>query len=48
MDLQVRGGKLVVALIPPRKLLKELLAAVKPEHLHEETNTGTPQGGEVW
>lgn len=42
----------VVATIQPKKhkktSLKELVAAITPENLHEEVDWGTPVGKEVW
>lgn len=48
VDLQLKEGRLVIVPLRPRMTLKELLAAVKPEHLQSETDTGKPLGSEVW
>ena len=44
---RVDGG----LLLRPRKheyTLEELLAQIKPENLHGETDWGSPVGGEAW
>jgi antitoxin MazE len=44
---RVDGG----LLLRPRKqeyTLEELLAKIKPENLHGETDWGSPVGGEAW
>jgi len=48
VDLCLKDGQLVVIPIRPRKTLRELLAGVTSENLHGETDTGKPQGNEVW
>ncbi len=30
------------------QLLEELIAAIRPENLHDETSTGAPVGNEIW
>jgi antitoxin MazE len=49
VHIHVVGGKIVI--VPQRNRkprLKELLALIKPENLHGETDWGIPQGREVW
>lgn len=48
VDLQLKGGHLIIIPLRSKKTLKELLAAVKPEHLRDETDTGKSVGSEVW
>ena len=47
--LSISGGKLVAEpLRPPRYTLRGLLADVRPENLHRETDFGEPAGKESW
>lgn len=49
VDLTVGNSELVIRpLRRPRIQLKELLRAVTAKNLHEEADTGTPVGREVW
>ena len=49
VDLSLRDGKLIVEPLPkPPLSLDELLAAVTPENLHGEVDTGPPMGRESW
>jgi antitoxin MazE len=49
VDLSLKDGKLVVEPLPKSPLsLDELPAAVTPENLHGEVDTGPPMGGESW
>ena len=49
VDLSLKGGKLIVEPLPKSPLnLDELLAAVTPENLHGEVDTGPPVGRENW
>jgi antitoxin component of MazEF toxin-antitoxin module len=47
--MSLRGGKLIV--VPadkPKFTLKQLLARVTEENLHDEVDTGSAVGGEAW
>ena len=47
--LSISGGKLVAeSLRPPRYTLRGLLAEVRPENRHGETDVGKPVGREAW
>lgn len=48
-DLQVKGGALVVTPVDvvPTYDINELIAAITPENLHGETDTGDPVGNET-
>ena len=49
VDLSVQGGRLVLAPPAPKTYsLEELLAAVRPSNLHNETDWGAPVGKEIW
>ena len=49
VHLHVVGGKVVIAVAKKPKLrLKDLLAGMKPENLHGETDWGPPVGKEIW
>jgi antitoxin MazE len=49
VEMSLRDGKLIVAPADkPRFTLKQLLAKVTQENLHEEVDTGPAAGGEVW
>lgn len=50
VEITIRGNKIVIEAIRERKRydLDELLAGVKPENLHGETDFGSPVGKEVW
>jgi antitoxin MazE len=49
VDLGLEDGRLVVSVIPPRQVdLESLLAGVTAENLHDEVDTGSARGGEVW
>jgi antitoxin MazE len=49
VDLSLKGGKLIVEPLPKSPMnLEELLAAVIPENLHAEVDTGPPVGREKW
>lgn len=49
VDLSLKDGKLIVEPLPKSPLnLDELLAAVTPENLHVEVDTGPPVGRENW
>ncbi len=49
VDLSLEEGKLVLTPVSSRKYtLKELLAKVTPENIHQEINTGSPRGREIW
>jgi antitoxin MazE len=49
VEMSLRGGKLIV--VPadkPKLTLKQLLAQVTEENLHDEVDTGLAVGGEAW
>jgi antitoxin MazE len=49
VEMSLRGGKLIV--VPadkPKFTLKQLLARVTEENLHDEVDTGSAVGGEAW
>jgi antitoxin MazE len=49
VEMLLRDGKLIV--VPadkPKFTLKQLLAQVTEENLHDEVDTGSAVGGEVW
>lgn len=48
VDLTLEDGRLVVAAIPPRYTLEELLAGVTPENLHGEIGPQGSVGQEAW
>ena len=48
VDIRENAGTLLIKPTPAKSTLKELLAQIKPENLHEETKTGRPVGKEVW
>lgn len=49
VDLSVRSGKLVVIPVPEHEItLDELVEQITPENRHDEIDTGTPVGNEVW
>ena len=49
VEMSLRDGKLIVVPVDkPKFTLKELLAKVTEENLHDEVDTGPAAGGEVW
>ncbi|HLW28443.1 MAG TPA: AbrB/MazE/SpoVT family DNA-binding domain-containing protein [Kiloniellales bacterium] len=48
IKLELKGESIVMTPARKRYALKDLLAQMKPEHRHEETDWGEPQGEEVW
>jgi antitoxin MazE len=49
VQLSVSKGRLVAAPVRARKTrLKDLLAGITKDNLHDEVNTGPPTGREVW
>ena len=46
IEITVRSESIVIS--KPQYTLKRLLEKVKPENLHQETETGNPQGKELW
>jgi antitoxin MazE len=49
VEMSLRDGELIV--VPaekPRFTLKQLLAQVTEENLHDEVDTGSAVGGEAW
>ncbi len=43
-----RDGAIVAKPVKKRPSLKELLAKISPENVHEEVDWGKPRGREVW
>lgn len=49
IELTLEDGRLVIRPAPEAApTLKELLADVTPENLHNSVDTGKPAGNEVW
>jgi antitoxin MazE len=48
VDLTVRAGKLVIVPAAPEVTLEALVAKITEANRHEETDTGTRVGNEVW
>ena len=49
VEIAVEDGQMVIKpLSEPALTLEELLAQITDENLHEEVETGTAVGGEVW
>lgn len=48
VTVSVIDGKLVLEPVQPTYTLEELLSQVTPENLHQEIETGTAVGDEVW
>ena len=49
VEIAVEDGQMVIRPLPePTLTLEELLAQITDENLHEEVETGTAVGGEVW
>ncbi|MCU0493720.1 MAG: AbrB/MazE/SpoVT family DNA-binding domain-containing protein [Chloroflexaceae bacterium] len=49
VDISLTDGKILIAPAEqPASTLDDLLAAIMPEQLHAEQDSGPPQGGEVW
>jgi antitoxin MazE len=49
VEILARDGELVLRpLRRPSFTLEELLAGVRKENLHEEVDTGSPEGREIW
>ncbi|MCB9009171.1 MAG: AbrB/MazE/SpoVT family DNA-binding domain-containing protein [Ardenticatenaceae bacterium] len=49
VEIQVVGDQLMIKPLPePELTLEALLAQITDENLHEEVETGTAVGGEVW
>jgi antitoxin MazE len=49
VEMSLRGGKLIVVPVDkPKFTLKQLLAQVTKENLHDEVDTGSAVGGEAW
>jgi antitoxin MazE len=49
VEISLKDGKLIV--VPadkPKFTLKQLLAQVTEDNLHDEVDTGSAVGGEVW
>lgn len=47
VKITLKGRKLVIE--PERKItLKDMLAAISPDNLHSETDSGDAVGAEVW
>ena len=49
VDITIVEGKLVITPVTRSSYtLEELVAGITDDNRHSETDTGTPQGGEVW
>jgi len=50
VEIMVRGNMIVIEPVREKKRydLEELLAEIKPENLHDETDFGRPIGKEIW
>ena len=49
VEIQVVGDQLIIKPLPePELTLEDLLAQITDENLHDEVETGTAVGGEVW
>ena len=48
VDLQLRDGRLIIVPIRQTPSLKSILAKITPKNVHHETDTGNPEGSEVW
>jgi antitoxin MazE len=48
VEITLKDRTLVVVPAARPPTLKQLLARVTSKNLHRETDTGTPQGNEVW
>lgn len=49
VEIVVEDGQMVIKPLPePTLTLEEMLAQITDENLHEEVETGTAVGGEVW
>jgi antitoxin MazE len=48
LDMHVVDGALVIVPASGAFTLEELLEGVTPDNLHGETDSGPPQGTEVW
>ena len=49
VEIQVVGDQLMIKPLPePELTLEALLSQITDENLHEEVETGTAVGGEVW
>ena len=49
IELSLSEGKLIITpLAKPKFTLKQLLAEVTKENLHQETDTGPAAGNEAW
>ena len=48
VDLTVRAGKLVIVPASPQITLEALVAHITETNRHDETDTGTRVGNEIW
>jgi len=48
VELTITDGRLIVTPVRPKYDLAELIAGIKPENRHAETDWGAPTGREVW
>jgi len=47
VEITLKGGKLII--VPLRKYaLEKLVAMINKSNIHCETDTGKPQGKEIW
>jgi antitoxin MazE len=49
VEIALVDGQIVIKpVIKPKWTLEQLLAGVNAENIHQETDTGSPVGNEVW
>jgi antitoxin MazE len=49
VDVREESGRIVIEPVSRREYtLAELLKGITPENLHEEVDSGRPQGNEAW
>ena len=49
VEMSLTKGRLVISTRPRRRYhLADLVADIRPNHLHKEIAVGRPQGREVW
>lgn len=46
VDMQVENGKIIIAPLPQQPSLKQLLANIQTDNLHQEIDFGEAEGGE--
>jgi len=48
VEIEVRGGELVIKPVPKSYSLTELVAQISEENRHDELDWGPAQGAEIW